>query len=340
VTEDKKKLERLADRAFSPEGGRRTLAFLVVKGGRMLVERYAPGTGADTPHRVYSAGQLLLHALIGNRLLVEPELLKLRPADVFRPWPGALAPELRLEHLLRLSSGIRYPFDREATETLPERELPAAAPRKTPLQERYPELLGVSKYPPNTRYNFSFTDRNLVVYALQEHLGDVSELFHREIGGPLNLGETQFRFNYGAEPALPYPVIDYTAISVRTSARDLRKLLALYLTGGIAGEKRIFPADWAALARTPSPGQAPFTENRDHVSTDTFGLFWHYNGRHPGHGGRFLPGAPEDLMIIRGLKGQFLAVIPSQELIFLRLGDDAVTSPKFSRALLAELLSL
>ncbi len=338
MTEDPDTLERIAAKAFSNVDGKKTLAFFVAKGDRVLIERYAPGTDATTPHGVYSAGQLLLHALIGNQLLRDPDFLSLKLRTVFKPWPTSLSAEICLEDILRLSSGIRYPFDREAIETVPFSEL-SAAPEKTPLQVRYPELLGVSAHPPGTRYNFAFMDRNLVVYTMIEHLGNVHQVFQREIGTPLGLSETSFRFNFGQESSAPYPAIDYTAVSVRTSARDLHKLLSLYLTGGLVGGQRIFPADWPQRSRSASAGQRFMNVNRDNVSTDAFGLFWFLNIPNPGHGGRFFPGAPDDLMIIRGHRGQFLAVIPSLQLIFIRLGDDEFTSPKFSRALLGEILS-
>ncbi len=339
VTEDLDTLEQVAAKAFASVDGKKTLAFLVAKGDKVLIERYAPGTDAATPHRVFSAGQLLFHALVGNQLLKDPDFLGLKLKSVFNPWPSSLSPELSLEDILRLSSGIRYPFDREAIESVPLAELPPV-PNKSPLQVRYPELLGVSAHPPGTRYNFAFMDRNLVVYTLIEHLDDVEQTFHREVGDPLGLTDTTLRFNFGNESSAAYPVIDYTAVSVRTSARDLHKILTLYLNGGLARGQRIFPADWPERSRSVSPGQRFISVDRENMSTDAFGLFWCLNIQHPGHGRRFLAGAPDDLMMIRGHKGQFLAVIPSQQLIFIRLGDDEFTSPKFSRALLAELLSL
>ncbi len=339
VTADPEKLERLAAKAFASTEGRKTLAFLVAKGGRVLVERYAPGTDAATPHGVYSAGQLLFHALIGNQLLAQPDLLSVKLNSVFKPWPGALSSDLCFEDLLRLSSGIRYPFDREAMETLPVSDLPPV-PQKSPLQLRYPELLGVSVYPPGTRYHFAFMDRNLVVYFLIELLGDVEGIFQRNIADPLGLRETSVRLNYGRDTSSAYPLIDYSAASVRTSARDLHRVLTLYLTKGLHQGERIFPADWTERSRSRSEGQRSISVDRENVSTDAFGLFWTLNTKHPGHGRRFLPGAPDDLMMIRGHRGQFLAVIPSLDLIFIRIGDDEFTSPKFSRALLAELLSL
>jgi len=84
------------------------------------------------------------------------------------------------------------------------------------------------------------------------------------------------------------------------SARDWARLGRLYLDDGRApGGEQIIPEDWLAYVAAPTPG-----------SDDTYGsAFWTYP-----------TGLPEGYVIMNGFQGQYAFVIPSEDLVVVRLG--------------------
>ena len=85
---------------------RRTKAVVVVRDGRIIAERYAPGIGIDTPLPSFSMTKSLVNALLGimtQQGLTSPSL----PAPI-PEWHGANDPrrEIEVGHLMRMTSGL------------------------------------------------------------------------------------------------------------------------------------------------------------------------------------------------------------------------------------------
>src|SRR5262249_16362044 len=85
---------------------RRTRAVVVVRDGKVIAERYAPGIGVDTQLSGFSMTKSVVNALIGiltQQGLTSPSL----PAPI-PEWRGARDPrrEIEVEHLMRMTSGL------------------------------------------------------------------------------------------------------------------------------------------------------------------------------------------------------------------------------------------
>jgi len=85
---------------------RRTKAVVVVRDGRVIAERYAPGIGVDTPLLGFSMTKSVVNALLGI-MTEQGRLSPSIPAPV-PAWndPSDSRREIEIEHLLRMTSGL------------------------------------------------------------------------------------------------------------------------------------------------------------------------------------------------------------------------------------------
>jgi CubicO group peptidase (beta-lactamase class C family) len=96
------------------------------------------------------------------------------------------------------------------------------------------------------------------------------------------------------------------------TARDFARLGLLYANGGVVGTRRILPADWAAFATRPTAQSgygAGFWLNTTAAKVPEWGNHWG------------LPGAPRDAFMARGYLGQYVVVVPSGDLVVVRMGQ-------------------
>jgi CubicO group peptidase (beta-lactamase class C family) len=94
------------------------------------------------------------------------------------------------------------------------------------------------------------------------------------------------------------------------TARDWARFGLLYLRDGAWAGQRILPAGWAAYTRKPAPA-APDQRYGAH--------FWLRLSQDDRCAGDRRP-LPDDAFHAVGFEGQFITIIPSRELVVVRLG--------------------
>jgi CubicO group peptidase (beta-lactamase class C family) len=279
-------------------GGRAdSRAVLVIRHGRLLSERYAPGFSATTPFLGWSATKSLT-----SGILVSDGKLDLdKPAPV-PEWRGAGDPRgaITLRQLLTMSSGLKFIEDyvagSDSSQMLfHERDMAAYAARQ-PLQ-----------HPPGTVWSYSSGTANIVSRIVKQAVGgrteDYQRFAHDRLFGPL-----------GMDSALVEPDESGTPVGSSygyATARDWARFGLLYLNRGMAGDRRILPENWVDFTRAPTPA-AP---------SPVYGaMFW--LNQDPGHGPgpRAYPHCPPDMYLAEGHNGQFVAIIPSLDAVIVRLG--------------------
>jgi CubicO group peptidase (beta-lactamase class C family) len=97
-----------------------------------------------------------------------------------------------------------------------------------------------------------------------------------------------------------------------TTARDLAKLGQLYLQNGIWDGHRVLPEGWRYYVSQPSGPQPRGT-------SWGYGAGW-WTFRRPT--GNAFDGVPDDAIAARGNRGQYLVIVPSQNLVLVRRGED------------------
>ena len=290
-------IEQAVDALFvePPEGGRNTLAVLVMHKGEVVTERYAAPVGPRTRLQGWSMNKSLMASFVGvqaGRGLMNLSLpVKERVAAL-----GAasnvidgVAPEMTLKHLMTMASGLdfdeRYLPGDDVTEML----YGAVPMWQVPLSQG-------QRIPPGEEFVYSSGDTNVVSYLWQSTLDDepYTDWIDREVNQHLSLD------NPILEP-------DVSGVQVGSSfayltARDWARYGQWWLDAW-HGRDTLLSQEWQRLAVTPSD------------TADFYGLSFWLNTRLSDY-----PELPANTFHAGGNSGQFVVVVPEAELVMVRLG--------------------
>jgi CubicO group peptidase (beta-lactamase class C family) len=299
---DMKALQAASDWTFERESAEQvTLSLLVLKNGKIIHERYAPGIDKDTRTRTWSTAKSIGATLIGQ--LADQKRLSLdEPLDL--PWlPQLASPELdprnkiTLRHLLNMSSGL-YPVDSFGMEYATGSGLAywaGASSVKGALSRGAVRV-------PGSFWDYENYDTLLAVYAMKLALDDdktYSEMPRKALLDKIGMRNTLVSTDrFG----------DFIFSSqVYTNARDLARFGLLYLNGGIWDGEQIISPQWIEFVRKPAPATAKI-------------------GNHYGGQWWLVPDdrkdIPRDAYATAGNRGQYVIVIPSQDMVIVRRGLD------------------
>jgi CubicO group peptidase (beta-lactamase class C family) len=297
---DRSGLDAALQWAFSepdPARPRRTRAVVVVYKGRVVAERYADGFTKDTPLPGWSMAKSVVNALAG--VLVKEGKLSLRDPAPIPEWRGSSDPrrQITLDQLLRMSSGLEFqenyrnPLADAMRMLFGEADAGAYAAAK-PLEA-----------PPGTRWSYSSGTTNIIARAMRQVVGDPDylEFPRRALFARLGMASAVMETDAGGT---------FVGSSfMYATARDWARFGLLYLRDGVWSGERILPQGWVAYTRTPAPSAAE----------KQYGAhFWlrFSEGYRCGNEGPL----PADAFHAVGFDGQFITVIPSRELVLVRLG--------------------
>jgi CubicO group peptidase (beta-lactamase class C family) len=295
---DRARLDAAVDAAFADPAAL-TAAFLVVYRGRVIAERYMPGITKDTQLESWSMGKSILATLFA--LLVKDGTYALDAPAAVPAWHGPGDPRARIRNsdLLHMSGGLRFLAEQDPDYTR-DKGYPdhfyvytgavdvAAYSINRPLQ-----------FPPGTEGRYRNCDPLTIGYLIKQAVTRRGEpyltwpqhaLFDR-IGIRRQVLETD-----------PYGNFLLTGYDYGT-ARNWARLGLLYLQDGMWEGTRILPDGWTKFVSTPAPAWKRPVYG---------GLFW-ING----------DGAwnlPPDTYFMAGAGGQNTFIVPSRQLVIVRMG--------------------
>jgi CubicO group peptidase (beta-lactamase class C family) len=294
--------------------GGETRAVVLIHRGKLVAEVYRDGFGPETRQMSWSLAKSVTSALVGRA--VQLGLI----GDIDAPMPG-LFPEddpraaISWRQWITMTDGLEYhEFESDILEANDVAQLMYGAGRFDVvgyIRESFP-----LKYKPGTRWNYSTASFSLVGRALQELIGlhswcsTVSVQSANEgaspqtpcapADAPMAAWIRQVLFDpigMDAQPEFDLSGSYLGGSHVWASARDYAKFGYLYLRDGIWDGERLLPEGWVDMTRTPPPGGA----------TDFYGAgFW------------LLPGSG-DAFYAQGHEGQSIFIVPSRDLIVVRL---------------------
>lgn len=303
---DRAALDAAVARAFAEpdpaEPVRHTRAVAVVWRGALVAERYAEGFDATTPLLGWSMTKSLTNALVGLR--VGDGALDLHAPAPVPEWRapddprGAITPD----QLLRMSSGLAFGevYDDLSSDAVTMlfgdggQDMGAYAAAK-PLAAS-----------PDTRWSYSSGTTNLIQRMLRGTFPDHAaylrypheRLFHR-------IGMTRSWIEPDASGTYVGSSFGYG------TARDWARFGLLFLNDGVWEGERLLPEGWVRYSTTPTPA-AP--EGR-------YGAHWWLNAGEPdAPEQRPWPRLPPDAYRASGFEGQSVMIVPSRELVVVRLG--------------------
>lgn len=280
-----------------------TLALVITHRGRIIGERYANGIGPRTPLESWSMGKSLVGTLLG--VLIEQGVYDLWQPAPIPEWqePGDPRQAIRIGDLMRMSSGlrIRAPQDPDYD---PDLGYPDHLYLYTGTVDSYRwAATRPLQWHPNTVGRYRNTDPVLGGYLIRLAVEGRGEDYHafpqRALFDRIGIRNAILE----TDPFGNFLTQGYEFLS----ARDWARLGNLWLQDGVWNGERILPEGYAAYARTVAPA-------------------WEADGR-PVYGGAFFwvngdggQPLPLDAYAMRGAGGQSATIVPSHDLVIVRLG--------------------
>ncbi|MEJ7604757.1 MAG: serine hydrolase [Bryobacteraceae bacterium] len=282
--------------------GAQTAAVVITHKDRIVGERYADGLTITTPLESWSMGKSVIATLMGV-------LIKRGVYDLWQPapipeWsaPGDPRRAIRIADLMRMSSGLRIKAPND----------PDYDPNGTYSDHQYLYTGDVNlfhyaatrpqQWPPNTVGRYRNTDPVLISYLIRlgvekqklDYLSFPRRALFDKLGIRTMVMETD---TYGNFLTQGYEL---------ASARDWARLGNLYLQDGVWEGERILPEGFVKFVSTPAPA---WLLDKQH---EYGGFFWiNASGR---------LSAPNDAFYMAGAGGQFTIIIPSHDVVVVRLG--------------------
>lgn len=291
-------LEAALDRAFGgdlPEpvaAALGTRAVVVVKDGELVAERYAEGFDAQTPQLGWSMSKSVANLLTG--VLVQQGVVALDDDGLRPEWTDERA-DITIEQLLRQTSGLEW------DETY---DLGTPITRMLYLEPDMAEYVAGRPlvHEPGTLQQYSSGNTNLLCSVLVERSGLGADLPRELLLGPLGLTTAVFEPDATGTPVC--------SSYLWASARDWAAIGQFVLQDGQWQGERMLPAGWMAASLSPTD----VSETDDPGN----GMSWRTNAML--HGELRWPELPEDTYYASGHDGQKLLVVPSEDLVVVRLG--------------------
>ena len=295
-----------------------TRAIVAVYQGKIVGERYAAGWTKDTPQISWSEGKSITAALAG--ILARQGALKVDDYAPVKEWrkPGDPRGQIRVRDLLHMSSGLDF-----ANLGL---NGPESFTRANKHMRVYFDGLNVFEHAvnqpqeiaPNTQWRYRNSDPLTLGRIVKEAVEAKGENYLTFPQRALfdKIGARNFVLETDAWGNFIMTGFDYG------SARDWARFGLLHLRDGVFQGTRILPEGWVKFISTPAPADK---------SLGYGGLFW------LNRGGAW-KGVPEDAFMASGHMGQYTMVIPSRDMVVVRLGPSPAGEQEYFSELVSRIL--
>jgi CubicO group peptidase (beta-lactamase class C family) len=302
-------LNALLDDAMARELGDvmgETRAIVIIHKGKLVAERYRNGFGPDTKQVSWSMAKSITSALVG--MAVKRGMI----VDLDAPLPGPWAVDdpraaIIWRQWLNMTDGLEY------------HEIDAKDLSHDDVAQmmfgkgRYDAIAYAATLPlahkPGTHWNYSTAGFHLLSKALQGLLSQQKPEAMVDYANAVLFDPIGMNARIEFDPAGTF----MGGSSVWASARDFARFGYLYLRDGVWDGQRVLPEGWVDFSRSKSPA--------DNVTV--YGAGWWINAanaddiRPKGQGSAL---GPRDAFSARGHEGQIIWVVPSRDLVIVRLG--------------------
>jgi CubicO group peptidase (beta-lactamase class C family) len=305
-------VDQAADALFAtPEQNAcgRTDALLVVNGSELVLERYRDGHSSDDTFHSWSMAKSITHALVG--ILVHDGRVDPGASPVAPAWRDEGDPRSRitLEDLLRMVDGLAFvEADYEARRFDVVEMIQGAGESDTAA---WAQALPLA-CPPGQRWSYSSAATLLVCALLGRIVGggrEGMEAFMRaRLFDPIGMRSAKPRFDKAGT---------YLGSSfLFATPRDFARFGLLYLRDGEWDGERILPRGWVDHARTPTA-----------ASQGAYGAHW------------WLAQDGSGIFTANGFQGQYIVLVPTRDLVVVRLGASSRRQRPVLERALARLVS-
>jgi CubicO group peptidase (beta-lactamase class C family) len=283
---------------------RRTRALVVVYDGRIVAEKYAPGFDAKMPLVGWSMAKTATNTLVGLR--VQDGKLAITKRALLPEWSDKddWRSEITLDELLHMTSGLAFKEEYNAENSDVRQMVYLEGDKSGYAAKKNLE------HAPGTYWYYSSGTTNIIARVLRDTFADEDDQ------GYLRYPRERLFVPIGMSSAVFEP--DAAGILVGSSylyatTRDWARLGLLYLRDGVWQGRRLLPEGWVKYTTTPEP-HAPCARygaqvwlKLDQGATS--------NSQDLGE-----PPLPEDAYYMEGHDGQTVTIVPSRDLVIVRLG--------------------
>lgn len=283
-------LNKTLDWAFAEPNAQqpvRTRGVVVMHQGKIVAERYATGFTKDTPQMGWSMTKSVTNAMIG--LLVKDGKLDVNKPAPIEEWQNDNRKNITLDNLLRMSSGLNFEENygkiSDATKMLF-------------------SAVGAGKYaigspvevPPATKWYYSSGTTNILQEIIRRQCKTEADY--------LNFPHQRLFQKLGMTTATLEPDASGTYVGssfMYASPRDWAKFGQLYVQDGIWKGERLLPEGWVKYSSNETA----------HSDGEYAAQFWVAVRK---------AGLPADAFSMNGFEGQYVLIVPSKQLVVVRLG--------------------
>ncbi|MDB5387048.1 MAG: hypothetical protein JWM11_2694 [Planctomycetaceae bacterium] len=291
---------------------------LVIRRGHIVGEWYREGDKKKT-FNIYSSSKAYIstaYGLIlddfhnaplpgGKKLTLDTKVCNSEWIPESLPLSDSRKSEITVRHLLNMTSGL-------GAEPVPEKQ-----PFETSLGHTNGSPFAKLKGDPGTVFNYSNAGVSHLVLLFQhaKH-SDLFPFMKQALFDPIGMQQIEWKKIGGEGSIGPY---NQGYSGVHTNPREHARFCYLALHKGQWADKRVVPESYYNFAWAPSK-----------VKNDYGAQWWTAPG---------LPNAPADLVITRGKDFNNGWVVPSLDLVFVRLGDGQKFPKDFDRDLAIKVLA-
>ncbi|MFH2051143.1 MAG: serine hydrolase [bacterium] len=259
---------------------------VVIRNGYLVAEHYGPSWGPTTREQAYSVSKSFTSALIG--MLIDDGVITGTDqpvADLVPEWQDPQHGAVTIGHLLSMDSGLEYNI--------------LTDPGLVISRDQNAYALGLPmQHTPGTVWVYHNAACQVPSEVILDATGRQAVVFAAErLGREIGMWNTRWESDRAGNTL--------TYMGVISSARELAKFGYLFLRQGEWDGRQLISAGYVAAATSPSQPMNPF-----------YGYLWWLNT-----GGLAMPDVPADAYAALGLNEKKIYVVPSLDLVAVRLGD-------------------
>ena len=306
--------------AITYAGERNSEALIVIKDGEILLEHYFEEASAASKINGKSFAKPLGVVAVG-RAISEGHIKSLdqRAADFLTEWEGTSKADITIRQLLGMRSGLHHQSFSPTPEDIMNRAY---------LHPRHEHIL-INEYTllhePGTRYDYSNANAELIAPLLARATGQSYEQWvSQQILSLLSAAGGEIWLNRDKGVA-------HSGCCILLPAQSFAKVGQLLLQDGVWNGTRLLPEGYVAQMRKPTNENQnaglgvylgnPFTQWRGAHNPDLEKVPTYHSA----------PYEADDLFLFDGNSNQVLYMVPSKNLLILRMGG--TPSREFSREL-------
>ncbi|MBE2248452.1 MAG: serine hydrolase [Myxococcus sp.] len=311
-------LDALEAYAFTLQGkdserlGFRTDGLVIIKRGVIVYERYARGYDVTKKHLSWSVAKSLTSALVG--VAVKEGVLSLSDSicQHLPEYEGSPRCDITVKDAITFGTGLSWleVYENQSYQVSPTIAMLYGVARADNLAHI---LSHKAIAAPGARWQYSTADAQLASAVAKRAL---AKKYDRDAFWTLLFDRIGLSALVIEEDAKGTP---QGGSSMYATPRDFAKFGFLFLNDGCWNGERLLPEGWVAASTTPSDVYVATLPAEPRPS----GYAWWLNRPLPAKGRPApWPDVPEDAYAASGHWGQRIVVVPSEDVVMVRFGDD------------------